>query len=358
VVQVTYYSPWKAAHHPDRLARIKAGLPVAPTNIQIDLEGWCPHSCVFCACRNAGWQGEGMHFDPPKRVGEGTGLAPGIAMALPVQMAELGIGAVEITGGGEPLAYPNLLSFVDACRDNGISRALITNGAFFGPRQAAAFADAAWVRLSLDAATSQAHSAVHRAPESSFGHIVKNLEHFLSVKNSSCIVGASFVIAPENVGEILAAAILYRELGLANVRYTVIYESTRTGWLSPDELVKANALLAEAQKLQTDAFRVFGAIYRLDYYSRPNIDFSACHAQRFVWAIGTDGMVYPCCIEKYHRGFEIGDLRHETLRQIAERQAETVKTFDVTKCKPCWLRDKNQFVSYLLEENPAHVDYV
>ena len=30
---------------------------------------------------------------------------------------------------------------------------------------------------------------------------------------------------------------------------------------------------------------------------------------------------------------------------------------DVTKCKSCWLRDKNKFIESLISE-PAHVDFV
>ena len=63
---------------------------------------------------------------------------------------------------------------------------------------------------------------------------------------------------------------------------------------------------------------------------------------------------------KYHKGFALGDLRNHSLKEIvySERRQKFIDTFDVRKCKSCWLRDKNQFIEYLLTENPRHVNYV
>jgi wyosine [tRNA(Phe)-imidazoG37] synthetase (radical SAM superfamily) len=358
MVQVSYYSPWKAVHHQERLEKIKAGQWVAPSNIQIDLEGYCPHSCQFCSYRNVGWQAHGMTFDPPKGISSESGLPRELALSIPRQMREIGCDCIEVTGGGESLASPYICEFFDTLAENEITPALITNGVLFSPRVQSRMINPAWVRVSLDAASAKMHSVIHRTPVKAFDRIMRNIEAFISTKPKTCKIGASFIITPDNYPEIEAAGRLYKDMGFDSVRFAPTYEPTGTAWMGDGMLEQVNEQLAEVHKLRSDSFDVFGAIYRIDYYNRPNNDFHACHIQRFVWAIGTDARVYPCCIEKYHDGFEMGDLHVETLREIAERHARTVPKFDVTKCKPCYLRDKNQFIQYILEDDPAHVGFV
>lgn len=353
---MTCYSPWKAAHHPERLAALRSGEVCPPSNVQIDLEGWCPYSCQFCSYRNVGWQSRGMRFQAPSRVGPTSGLPREIALALPAQLAALGVQAVEVTGGGEPLASPYGVEFFDRCLGAGLRLALITNGLFFGERVRDRVRGAAWVRLSVDAATPETYARIHRTDPDNLQRVLDNLSAFVAVREPGCKVGVSFVVAPDNVAEVYRAALLYRDLGVDNVRFAVSYEPTGTGGLDSRGHEVAARLLAEAGCLSGEGFRVFGTTYRLPYYARPNDDFSRCHVQRFVWAIGTDARVYPCCIEKYHEGFALGDLRTESVETIARRQVGAA--FDVTRCKPCWLRDKNLFVDYLLAEHPEHVEFV
>jgi len=103
---------------------------------------------------------------------------------------------------------------------------------------------------------------------------------------------------------------------------------------------------------------VFG-VNRIHEYSAPNDDFSFCGYQHFVWAIGYDGKVYPCCIMKYHPEFVMGDLREMTLNEMVNSPARMKMGFhlDVHDCKSCWLRDKNKFIESLLQP-PMHVDFV
>ena len=63
---------------------------------------------------------------------------------------------------------------------------------------------------------------------------------------------------------------------------------------------------------------------------------------------------------KYHKGFAWGDLRNNSLKEIvhSEQRQKFISDFDVHDCKACWLRDKNQFIEYLLADSPQHVNYV
>ena len=356
-----YYSPWKALHQAEDIDSLKKGEMFAPKDLQVDLEGYCPHSCEFCSYRNVNWQDYGMDFEEPeKRIPGKTGLPRDVALRIPKQMFDAGIPSIELTGGGEPMVYPYIAEFLDELGKYPIELAIVTNGASLNENLQNRLQKLKWIRFSVDSITPETHSKVHRVPESVFGVVIKNIKQVIAKGTEDCKVGISFVITQHNHHEIEAAASFYKGLGADSIRYTFTYDPEGEGALSLDTVRQAERAMNNARKLQDESFKVFGTMRRLEFYSQPNTDFHFCGYQFFTWSVGYDGLVYPCCIMKYHTGFEMGDLRTESLKDIihSDRRKEFVDSFDVKKCKACWLRDKNQFIEYLLADSPQHVNYV
>jgi len=364
-VPSSYLSPFKAAHHLDDIAALRDGRPIAPRNIQVDLEAFCPHSCEFCSYRNVGWQQyekAPMQFEEPAARTEQTGMARDIALALPRQMYMAGIPSIEITGGGESLVYPYIGEFLDECGEYGIEIGLVTNGVALRDSVLAHVRrdKLKWVRFSVDAITDDVYSEVHRTPRVAFGTLMRNIKRLIDWRDPAVtLVGVSFVITQHNYLQIAKAAAFFKELGVDSVRYTYTFDPGGEGRLSKAQHIFASDLLRMAKFRETPTFRVF-TVDRLEAYSRPNDDFSMCGYQHFVWAIGYNGIVYPCCIMKYHTGYEIGDLSKQTLKDIvlSEHRRNFAAHLNVMDCKSCYLRDKNKFIEYLLDKNPAHVNFV
>lgn len=354
-----YYSPYKAAHHPDIIKGIRTGRLIAPSNIQVDLEAYCPHSCEFCSYRNVDWQSHGMVFEEPKSPSPDTSIPRGIALSIPRQMYEAGIPSIEITGGGESLVYPHIIEFLDELARYEIDLAIVTNGIAFRPALRAHVQNLKWIRFSMDATTPEVYHEVHRTPAPVFNSVIKHISDYVRDERSdTTTVGISFVITPHNVMQVREAAKFYRELGANSIRYTFTYEPTGTGRL---ELWEREHVLADIKAAKAEnegpTFKVFG-VNRIHDYNVPNDDFDSCGYQHFVWAIGYNGLVYPCCIMKYHPGFEMGNLHSQTLSDIVtspERAA--MAALDPMGCKSCWLRDKNKFIESLIVA-PEHVDFV
>ena len=356
-----YYSSWKVLHQRDDIELLRKGELFAPKDIQVDLEAYCPHSCEFCSYRNVNWQAYGMEFEEPdKRVLESTGLPKEIAMRLPREMYEAGIPSLELTGGGEPMVYPYIREFLEELGSYPIELAIVTNGASLNEQIQSRLKNLKWIRFSVDAITAETHSKVHRVPESVFPIVLKHIGEVVARGFDDCKIGISFVITQHNYQEIEEAARFYRDLGVDNVRFTFTYDPQGEGALSAEQVRMAERAMNRARRLQDDNFKIFGTMRRLEVYSQPNTDFHFCGYQFFTWAIGYDGAVYPCCIMKYHKGYALGDLRNHSLEEIVHSQErkDFIDAFDVRECKSCWLRDKNQFIEYLLTDNPQHVNFV
>jgi len=79
--------------------------------------------------------------------------------------------------------------------------------------------------------------------------------------------------------------------------------------------------------------------------------------QDFVWALGADCKVYPCCIQKYQKGWEYGDIRETTLKEMITKAFGFRRELDVTKCPPCWMRDRNKSMISAIKR-PKHAEFI
>ena len=369
------YSPMKAIYWLEDIERIRNGELIPPKFIQLHPEAWCPHRCEYCAYRYSGWDKHGMQFFKPEWAGEKpdlsrrkpvgrlvpgvSGLPKEIALRLPREMHEEGIEAIEITGSGEPLVYPYLLELLRQCSKWLEDIAIVTNGQFFTSQVADAVGHLTWLRFSIDACRRETYREIHGVD--CFDRVIENLRMAID-RFPDTHIGVSFIVTRKNFREVAEAARFYRELGVRNIRFSFEYEPTGTARLRKCEIEEVREQLEDAKRLQNSRFRVFGQVERLDSYSRPNTDFTFCGYQHFVWNVGYDAKCYPCCIQIYHPEFAFGDLRRQSLHEIiyGEGRRRFLERFDVTKCHPCWLRDRNKFIETLLapERRLGHVRFV
>lgn len=369
------YSPWKSIYHQKEIQMLQKGELFPPKNIQIDLEAWCPHDCSFCAYRNAGFNATGMQFYNPewapnakltqtnqpkgRIVPNISGIPKEVALRLPSQMAKEGIPSIEITGGGESLAYAWIVPFLEELNKYAIEIAIVTNGQLLTERIRRLLHHLKWIRFSIDAATRETYTKIHGVKGETWDLVLKNIKALMAQKPKEAVVGISYVITKENLKEISLAAKFWKEFGANNIRYTFLYDIRYDSGMKKEELIQVLSELERARKEEEGNFKVFAMTHRPDYYSNPNDDFNFCGYQFFTWAVGYNAQVYPCCIQKYYKDYAIGDLKKESLHDIiyGEKRQAYIASFNVKQCKPCWLRDKNKFIEYLAKKDPRHVNF-
>ena len=377
--QTNPYSANKVFWHTDKIDKLRNGELFPPTNIQIDLEAFCPHDCSFCAYRNAGFNATGMKFfnpdwapdvstihtgQPKGKINKYSHIPKEIALKLLDEMKEEGIKAIEITGGGESLAYPYIKEFLQKCIDNEIEVALVTNGQLLTSpiMELLLKCNLKWIRFSIDARYEDTYMNIHKTKKGIFEKLIKTIKLLKDYKeqlNKDFLIGISFVITKDNYQEIVKASIFWKVIGIDNIRFTFTYDINYDSGLSPNEMTVTKDEIEDALRQETENFKVFVMKERPDYYSTPNDDFSFCGYQFFTWAIGYDGKVYPCCIQKYYDGYEIGDLNNESLKEIiyGEKRKQYIEKFNVKACKPCWLRDKNIRIEQAISK-PMHENFI
>ena len=346
-----YYSSYKVAHHEDKLKQMRKGEIITPLFAQIDLTNACNLDCSFCSYKIGNYSPDHMKdFSIKDR------LDPAQAKRILKQMKVFGVKAVEWTGGGEPTLHLNWKELVRYAKRLGYEQALVTNGTLLDDEGIDLIKDFEWVRFSIDAAKEETYYKIKRFPF--FQKALENLKKLIAKKNSKNIIGFSFIVCRENYQEIYEATKLAKNLGINNIRFSLAYtpqgEKMFEGiW---DEIVEG---IEKAKREETKDFKVFAFSNRINEISQRTRS-DACYFHEFVAAIGSNGVLYPCCLLKYDPRFNLGNLNYHSFEKIWFGDKRKKFTEQIRKgCNySCWMTEKNDFISYLLKENPKHINFI
>lgn len=284
------------------------------------------------------------------------------ADTLPQQMVDAGIPAIEITGGGEPTLWPAFDKLVENLYKLRRQIGLVTNGSNLSESRINLISKACtWIRVSMDSSNEEMHQKIHRTPNNDFNRRLDNIKKIAEKKHKDLVLGISFIITPQNVSDIVDSAELYSRIkGINHLRYSWMFDMEGHAGLTQKTIQEVKKTLdGLIEKHNRSDFRIFYERNRIDTYTKPNTDFNKCYYQRFVWAIGADCKVYPCCIMKYHPDFAYADLKELSLAQIVN-DFTTTQMMDslVPKgCRPCWLRERNKSIANGVEK-PMHHNFI
>jgi len=300
-------------------------------------------------------------YKPLGHPNENSSLPLEFAVILPKMMKEAGIPAIEITGGGESTLWGGFDVFLEELIKDEIEIGLVTNGSSLGGNRIDLLAKhALWVRFSMDSSTAELHKLIHRTGGNQFDSIISNIKSLVEKKGSQLTIGISFIITPENQHNIINSCKFYKELGVDNIRFSWMYDKEGKAGLTLEEIEKVKTILKELKRLyDSDIFKVYSEHNRIDLYSTNNSDFSKCYMQRFVWAVGANCRVYPCCIVKYFPNMEIGNIKERSLKEMVDDMNINIQmdSLNPMNCPPCWLRERNKAMAQAIEK-PKHVNFV
>lgn len=364
------YSTSKALYHTDKIKALQQGKQIVPTEIQIDPEAFCNDNCSFCSYRKEdGYNNEmlkmieGAPSTDNKPIGKPSlesRIPNNVLLDVPRQMKEAGIPAVEITGGGEPTLHPKFTEFYRLCGEHGLDIGLVTNGSQLTDERISLIKKyGLWIRISVDSATPLTHQKIHRTPNLDFERRINNIKKLLVDKPDKLTLGISFIITPENFGEIELAARLFAKLQVNHIRFSWMFDKEGHAGLTQNQIDQIAELMPRLQKeLNTDKFKIFNEQNRIQLYTAKN-DFKTCNFQRFVMAIGADSGCYPCCIMKYNKDFQYGNLKNNTLKEIVNSMNtdKFMKDLDPKRCYPCWLSPRNASITAAVEK-PLHHNFI
>lgn len=272
-------------------------------------------------------------------------------LSLGVELKDVGVKALILIGGGEPLMHPVIGEFMKYLGENDIHLGITTNGTLIDKYLDIIAEFSSWTRISMDAATEETFNRL-RPPRSGaykFHHVVHNMMKLAKIKKGK--MGFSFLIRTEadgsgiqsNIHEIYDSAVLARDIGCDyfEVKPSYLY----AGGIDHALVVHNQKRMQEARKeigrlnaLMTDSFKIMKAINLEDSLNGVNSiqakAYHRCPVSELRTLICPSG-VFICPYWRGKEKFRIGDVNHISFKEMwnGKRRKEVMKFVDPSeKC--------------------------
>lgn len=356
------YAVDKLAAHPAVLRKLRETGDGTLTTVHLMPQNTCNQRCSFCSYRLPDNKNASA-FDESKAI-------PWPAMlALLDDFQAMGVQGIEVTGGGEPLAYPQTIPLWCDLAKRPFATGLVTNGTLMDRLAPLLTIRMKWARVSIDCATRQTYAAMRRAPEHHFDKAWRAVEELRkwAPRDPEFRLGVGFVLCNENAGELLDFVRMARDHGADNVRLSSTFSDAHMGYFKdPAAIRKASEDSERAvAEFDSDAFRVHNLIpKRLWETEHPVQDYRRCPTKDVLCVVEGECKVYTCCTFTGSLSGLYGKFTEHPggFRGLWEEKTEWRKRFDASRyCKvACLYRDRNLAMNSLIDapEMPPAQDHL
>lgn len=355
------YTAAKILHFPDKVRDIRDHVHSPPVHVRLKPTNRCDHGCRYCCYRNpalppAGGMRTADEIPLPK------------LLELAADFRAMGVRAVTLSGGGDPLCHPRIGEALEALAAAGVRLGILTNGSRLDGDTAAWLArNADWVRVSMDAADADTYGRTRRVPPQEFGKVCANIVRFAALAGRRCAIGVNFVATRENRDQVLPALRLVRELGAAHAKVSLAVVSPEAGEnaaYAAAFLDSVRAQIAQARaELESDAFRIVDKTEDPDVArARYEKAYHTCPSIQALTVIGADQHVYACQDKAYSRDGLVGSIRGQSFRDLwaAPATRHLLSALDPSRhCRHhCASHERNLVLFDYLATDAANVEFV
>jgi radical SAM protein with 4Fe4S-binding SPASM domain len=327
----------------DRVVDFLKGKNPAPVLIEIDPSNACNHGCYFCISSY-------IHLPESKGLEtfDRSIMPKKVLMDTCKSFVDMGVRAINWTGGGEPTVNPHLKEAIQYIGQNSdIKMGMFTNGTLFDKFDLfeTLVDNMTWVRISIDAGTEKTYNDVRRARDGqNWERMHANLAKLLEVnkqRGNKIDIGVGFVITPDTYHEIVDFAKEFSRYDLTYCQYKpeIVNREREEGKQREIEFwkEKVDPLLEEAKQILGDKFQING--YKLeDLENDPNFfgrTYKKCFGSQVQPCVGADGHVYVCTNHRGYKEYSYGSLYEKSFEDIwndITKKTEVMHQIEEVEC--------------------------
>lgn len=354
--KATPYSNLKVFFHSEKLQEIKNEIRTAPIYVRLKPTNICNHHCYYCSyadselgLRNDVKFQDQILWEKMKEIINDFG--------------EIGVKAITLSGGGEPLVYPKILETMQLILEKGINLSIITNGELLDGKIAQTLANANWVRVSFDSPNANTYARGRGITTKDFERVCNNIKEFSKIKSKDCELGINFVINHENAEQVYDCAKLVKQLGVNHIKFTARITKDLDKYHEPFKFNVIEQIHKACNELNETGFTVINKYeYDFDFSTVFKRTYSKCYMKEFVTVIAADCKVYFCHDKAYTSEGVVGNLKDISFKELwySKDVNDRYKNFDCRKeCNHhCVYDDRNIMLNTFFTLDQNHINFI
>jgi len=307
----------------ERVRQYFGGAKVGPWVIEMDPTTACNLACHDCISANLLNQG-GIDRERIKELAR--------------EFKEIGVRAVVLIGGGEPMAHPEFGTLLDYFDESGIHVGITSNGTLIDRYLDRLAKKTKWVRISVDAGSDAVFKEFRPAPNgrSLWSTVIAGMKELGKIKTGK--LGYSFLVLSKetdegvrsNVHDIVNAAHVAKEIGCDYFEVKPSFDMLHFLQNHSQEVHEVvRDQLRQVAHLADERFRIISPYTlsdALDGTATQKKEYTRCLVSEMRTVVTPSG-VYVC---PYHRGnlnMRIGDVNKNTMQIVwhGQKRAATMK---------------------------------
>lgn len=350
------YSDLKIFYHKDKLEDMKNGVISAPLYVRIKPTNRCNHRCYYCSYND-------LKLYLRKKVDFTDEIEYKTLASTIDELAEIGVKAITLSGGGEPLVYNKINNIMERVVNHGMDLSIITNGQLVKGKTADILSKSKWVRISLDSHTKELFSDIRRIPEKNFLKLVDNINNFVDIKDKKCELGMNCVVHEKNKDYIYDIAKFSKKLGFNHIKYAARITKDVMEYHKPFKQSVIDQITKAQLELNDKSFRVIDKYSdHFDFSAVYNRTYSKCYIMQIVPIVAADGNVYMCHDKAYVANGLIGNLYKQSFKDIwfSDNTKKLFNSFDAKKecLHHCMYDTRNILLNQYLNMNQEHINFI
>ncbi|MFQ5834313.1 MAG: radical SAM/SPASM domain-containing protein [bacterium] len=316
----------KLNYHPERVAQWKSTGFCYPLHMEVGITNECNHRCKQCTLD---WINHGQ-----------DSLDAQILVETLKEASSLGVKSVYFAGEGEPTLHRALGLFARTAHDLGIKVALSTNGSCLSTLKDT-LPYLSWLRFSVDAATAETFSKIHRVELSEFDKVISNIKQCVDVvKNEDYKVqiGIQSLLMPENINEIEPLANIAKNIGAHNFQVKPAHCHPKSSYQITPRQHLQDGMQQRLEKLNSNTFTTIVRIRSLERLGQPRT-YNECHAFNFYCLIDACGNLSPCNVFYGKDNYIFGNIYKDSLQEIWSSDKKRIIIKQIAELKHSLCKD-------------------
>ena len=340
MTEITPFNKLKIISHADKIQQLLKGKIPSPVRVVLEPTNLCNHNCFFC-CYTSFRNDNNVYLSRDK------------LFELAEDFKKLDVRSVSLVGGGEPMIHPDIYDLIHWFYENNILISITTNGSAFKDSEIDTIVRAStYIRVSLNAASTETHNLVNGPKTDQFDRIVNNIEKLRKHRDkigSNMLIGIRNAIHDKNAHEIEEMVALAERLKVDYIMFAAVL------W----EHAASESVIEETRKKIEELKQKSKIMISQSHVKKPEKT-PKCISNPLIGTISANGDMYLCGFMDHADGaYRIGNVNENRFSELwaSEKHYEVYNSQDPEYCAKytCKMKGYDAVIRDVFVKDKMHI---